>query len=696
MSQHGTLTSLLALGFAFLAGPSSAAIAGEVEFNRDIRPILRETCFRCHGPDSGSRKADLRLDKRDDAIKSGAIAPGKLDESELIARILSDDPEEMMPPPAVKKPLDAAQKELLKKWVASGAEYQPHWAFIAPTKVEPPHAADPAWDRNPIDRFLFAKMTEKGFKPAPEADRRTLARRASLDITGLPPKIEDVEAFVEDASPDAYEKYLDRLLESPSYGEHRARYWLDAARYGDTHGIHIDNYREIWSYRDWVIKAFNANQAVRPVHHRATGRRPPAQPDARPAGGLGVQPLQHHDQRRRARSTRNIWSFTPGTGPRRSRRCSSALTTGCAVCHDHKFDPISQKEFYELSAFFNNTTQAAMDGNVKDTPPTVFVPEMADRPRWDALVAETAGVKAEFDARKQAARSPNSTSILAASTPDTFASLVPVEGQKLRASLANRDSTGEEDASRRDRAGRRRRLREGPGVLLRLLGQAIETEPRRRPPVARMDEGSDFRGWDLWLEGGKVAAHIIHKWPDDAFKVVSDASLKPTSGTTSWSPTTARARPPGSRFTSTASRGRRRSPPMPSRTRSGPRFLQARPAEPLEQGRGRSLPATCGSTPRPSRPTRSLAWSTRLVRLDYLASKPATSGRAAEVDAAFLWYLTTQDEPSKQLAEKVAKLEKEQAEIKARGTIAHVMNERAEEAMAYILFRGDYDKRRDR
>jgi Protein of unknown function (DUF1553)/Protein of unknown function (DUF1549)/Concanavalin A-like lectin/glucanases superfamily/Planctomycete cytochrome C len=704
MSQHGTRTNrrrpmsrralealALGLGLSLLAAPSSSLVAGEVEFNRDIRPILRETCFRCHGPDSASRKADLRLDRREDAIKAGALSPGKLEESELIARIMSDDPEEVMPPPALKKPLDAAQKELLKKWVASGAEYQPHWSFLAPNKVEPSRVADPAWDKNPIDRFLFAKMTSKGYKPSPEADRRTLARRVSLDLTGLPPKVEDVETFVDDQGPDAYEKYVDKLLASPSYGEHRARYWLDAARYGDTHGIHIDNYREIWSYRDWVIKAFNANQAF----------------DQFTIDQLAGDLLPNRTLEQQVASGFNRCNITTSEGGAineeylvlyardRTETVSQVflgLTTGCAVCHDHKFDPISQKEFYELSAFFNNTTQAAMDGNVKDTPPIIFVPEMADRPRWDTLMVELTGVKKEFDARKAAAR-PEFDKYLAGSTPEVFAATAPVEGQKLRASLTDRDST-----AKKTKAGEIELADLGDFEKDQAFSYGLWVRPSKAnlngALLARMDEGMDYRGWDLWIEGGKVAAHIIHKWPDDAMKVTSDASLK----LNAWNHVLVTYDGSGKaagikiyldgklRNTSAYVDGLKNT----IRTKTPLKLGQRSGGSKVEDAIFQDLRVYARALP--AQEVERLVVSNQLA---YIASKPADKRPAPEVDAAFTWYLATQDPASKDLASKVAKLEQEQGQIKARGTIAHVMTERADQAMAYILFRGDYDKRRD-
>ena len=261
---------------------------------------------------------------------------------------------------------------------------------------------------------------QRGLTPAPEADRRTLARRLSLDLTGLPPTPADVEAFVNDTSPDAYEKLVDQLLASPHWGEHRGRYWLDAARYADTHGIHFDNYREMWSYRDWVIDAFNRNHAVRPVHDRAARRRPAAEPrrsssrsprastaaTSRPtkAASIDEEYLVLYT-RDRTETTSQVWL---------------GLTAGCAVCHDHKFDPLSQKEFYALAAFFNNTTQAAMDGNIKDTPPIIVVP----RPRTGR-----AGTRCEASSPRRAGRStparqaarPSSTSGWRRRKPDDVA-----------------------------------------------------------------------------------------------------------------------------------------------------------------------------------------------------------------------------------------------------------------------------------
>jgi hypothetical protein len=267
MTNSIVKSSLVICGLLSVALPNlaTAASPAKIEYNRDIRPILAENCFACHGADSAARKASLRLDRSEDAIAPrkdslAAIAPGKPDRSELVHRINNPDPDDVMPPTETHKVLKPEEKELLKKWIADGAKYQPHWSLIAPQRPELPKVRNKRWVRNPIDNFILARLEQAKLKPAPEADRRTLARRLSLDLIGLPPKPEEVEAFVKDKSPDAYEKLVDRLLGSPHWGEHRGRYWLDAARYADTHGIHFDNYREMWSYRDWVINAFNRNE----------------------------------------------------------------------------------------------------------------------------------------------------------------------------------------------------------------------------------------------------------------------------------------------------------------------------------------------------------------------------------------------------------------------------------------------------
>jgi mono/diheme cytochrome c family protein len=245
-------------------GPRAAPPAAEIDFNREIRPILSDHCFTCHGPDENKRKAKLRFDTKDGAfaaLRHGgrAIVPGKLDESEMIRRITSTDADDVMPPPGKGKPLSPAQIDALKRWVAGGARWTQHWAFTNPSRPTLPAVSDPAWARTSIDHFVLARMDRERLQPIAEADKPTLLRRVTFDLTGLPPTLAELDAFVADDSPGAYDRVVNRLLQSPRFGEHMTRFWLDAARYGDTHGLHLDNYREMWPYRDWVIGAFNAN-----------------------------------------------------------------------------------------------------------------------------------------------------------------------------------------------------------------------------------------------------------------------------------------------------------------------------------------------------------------------------------------------------------------------------------------------------
>ncbi len=375
--------------FLSLCLTAASPLRGDpVDFQRDVRPILSDACYHCHGPDKDSRMANLRLDQPKDALaprKSGpAIVPGNAEESLVWQRINHKFAALRMPPVAAHKTLSDDQKAILKRWIDEGAKYDQHWSFRKPVRPPLPAVKNEAWTRNPIDRFLLARLEAAGLAPAPEAPRHTLIRRAALDLTGLPPSPADVDAFLNDPAPDAYERLIDRYLASPHYGEHRARYWLDAARYADTHGIHIDNRREMWPWRDWVINAFNRNMPFdqftteqlagdllpnRSLEQQiATGFHRNA-PTTNEAGAIEAEFAAIY-AKDRADTTSAVWL---------------GLTVGCATCHDHKFDPITQRDFYALTAFFNNTTQPVMDGNIADTPPVIPVPNPEDRPRWDAL-----------------------------------------------------------------------------------------------------------------------------------------------------------------------------------------------------------------------------------------------------------------------------------------------------------------------
>ena len=406
MSNRLALLALRVAVVVFGVLPAAAQEGGAataVDFQREVRPILADNCFQCHGPDEGTRQVRLRLDTEDGAFAerpSGRpVVPGDAAASLVYQRIAHDDPRRRMPPPALSaKTLTDAEVDVLRRWIDEGASWEQHWAFEPIERPGAPAVADATWARSPLDRFVLARLEAEGLAPAPEADPRTLARRVALDLTGLPPDPEALEAFVRDPSDAGYERLVDRLLASVHWGEHRARYWLDAARYGDTHGIHIDNYREMYPYRDWVIDAFNANKPFDTftLEQIAGDLLPEPTLDQLVATGFqrnnittnegGVVPEEYEViyAKDRAETIGGVYL---------------GLTVGCATCHDHKFDPIAQSEFYALTAFFRNTTQYVMDGNVSDPPPILVVPDESDRERWHGLRAEAAATEADIARR---------------------------------------------------------------------------------------------------------------------------------------------------------------------------------------------------------------------------------------------------------------------------------------------------------
>jgi hypothetical protein len=386
--------------------------ASELEFNRDVRPILSDACFACHGPDEAQAKAKLRLDTREHALKpakSGtvAIVPGKPDESELIKRIFTDDEDDVMPPQKAHKVLTTAQKETLRRWIAEGARYQGHWAFTAPTRPAVPAVPDAmkTWVRTPVDAFIAARLVHEKLTPRPEASRETLIRRVTLDLTGLPPTATEIDAFLADSSPQAYEKVIDRLLSSPRYGEHQAVRWLDAARYADSHGFQTDSSRTMWPWRDWVINAFNANQPFDQftIEQLAGDLLPDATPQQVVASGFnrnhrinGEGGIIDEEWR-----IENVIDRVDTTG-----QTWMALTLACARCHDHKYDPVSQKEFFQLFAYFNDvaergTIQGASNRSGGNPDPIMRLPDESQRKRQQELEQEIAAAEQRLSEAKR-------------------------------------------------------------------------------------------------------------------------------------------------------------------------------------------------------------------------------------------------------------------------------------------------------
>lgn len=697
--------------------------AEKLQYNRDIRPLLTEYCFACHGPDSAARKADLRLDLREDAIKSGSITPGDLKKSEVLARIISTKADEIMPPPKSHKVMKPAEKELIKQWIAEGAEYQPHWSFITPTRPALPPVSNESWVKNPIDRFILAGLDKAKLKPAQQADRRTLIRRVTLDLTGIPPTAEQADAAANDPSPNWYEKYVDQLLSSSGWGEHRARYWLDAARYADTHGIHFDNYREIWAYREWVINAFNANKKFDEftIEQLAGDLLPNATLDQQVASGFNRCNITTSEggaiseeylvlyTRDRTETTSTVWM---------------GLTAGCAVCHDHKFDPISQKDFYAMSAFFNNTTQAAMDGNVHNTPPIVPIPKAEDREKFQKIAGEIAAMKKQADERKKVARV-EFEKWLANVKPEELAGKIPTAGLVFHAPLD--EEKGNDFNLKVNGQPKKVTLKDGfsreagkispkafaikPGASIELpevgnfttkqafsVGAWVKFPSRAQTGAiaSRMAAGPGFAGWDLWYEGGKIGMHVINNWPADAAKVTTKAILNPAN---EWHHVFASydglGKAAGIKIyvdgvlqqTDTQSDTLKSSSASPAPFKIGQRSVDSRLTNFLAQDvriYDRQLNGP---------EVENLAKSTRISNI---VAMPASKRTAKDVDELFAWWLLALDAKYLEVTTQLAKLQQEEVAIRSRGTIAHVMNEKPEPAMAFVLNRGDYDKRKDK
>lgn len=355
--------SLACLALLILSGITllSPVLGESVSFNRDIRPLLSSRCFECHGPDEHERKANLRLDQAEGPQgayrtykDSTALKPESLSGSALWERITSRDAGEVMPPPeAKKKPLTDEEKQLVKRWIEQGAPYEDFWAFVPPKKPAPARVENEPWSRHPIDRFVLRKLEAEGLSPNPEADRRTLIRRLTFDLTGLPPTREEIHDYLADSAPGAYERLVERLLGERQYGEHMAKFWLDLVRFADTNGIHHDHYREMTPYRDWVIRAFNANLPYDQfVKYQLAGDlyEDPSRDQLIASGFNRLHLIIDVGTALPEESyTRNVIDRVTSVGT-----AFLGLTVQCAVCHDHKYDPITAKDFYRLFAYFNN------------------------------------------------------------------------------------------------------------------------------------------------------------------------------------------------------------------------------------------------------------------------------------------------------------------------------------------------------
>jgi len=392
---------LLAASVGFVAWAAQPGQTGgpTVSYDREVLPILSQKCFKCHGPDAGTAAAGLRLDSFDLATKDGAVVPGSPEKSLLIKRTSAH---EMPPPDSGAKPLTATQIEILARWIQQGAKYEKHWSYVPPVQPPLPKVSDPAWCKNALDKFVMAKLDAEGLTPEPLADKHTLALRAAETLTGLPPTKAELDNYLKDAKSGSYERYVDRLLAKHAYGEHMARYWLDAVRYGDTHGLQLDNERGVFPYRDWVVRAYNQDLPFDKfvTWQMAGDLLPNPTTEQRIATGYVRMNITTNEGGAIAEEflARNTFDRVDTTST-----VMLGLTVQCAKCHDHKYDPVKQSDYYGLYAFFNSTKDAPLDGNILLPPPFVKAATPEDEARLLALGNQLSALRGKVDAIQAAA-----------------------------------------------------------------------------------------------------------------------------------------------------------------------------------------------------------------------------------------------------------------------------------------------------
>jgi hypothetical protein len=545
---------LTALSTPSLAGASDR----KVEFNRDIRPILSDTCFTCHGPDKGNRKTELRFDLEESTradLGGGrrAIVPGDPARSELYRRVSTKDEALRMPPVYSGRKLTETQIEALKSWIDQGAQWQKHWSLIPPKRPEPPSVKNVPWLRNGIDSFTLSRLEREGLAPSPEADRATLLRRVTLDLTGLPPTPAETTAFLADKTPAAYEKVVDRLLASPRYGERMAIRWLEAARYADTNGYQTDASRIMWRWRDWVIDAYNRNMPFDrfTIEQLAGDLLPNATLDQKIAtgfnrnhrgngeGGIIAEEYAVEYVVDRVETTSTVWM---------------GLTMGCARCHDHKYDPITQKEFYQTYAFFNNVPESGKAFKYGNSPPFILTPTSLQQKQLQAIDQKLTAAKIRFDRLKPELAAAQTawektlrpTQLIHSAPTDRLVAHFPLDASTV-------EKTSE---ASQDKALRGQFVDGAPEYGVGRLGLAGDFEGKRfiaagdvadfgfydrfslgawiypkggkgGAIISRTLEVPQEAGYSLLLDQGKVQLNLVVRWLDDALRIETAESLAP-------------------------------------------------------------------------------------------------------------------------------------------------------------------------
>jgi mono/diheme cytochrome c family protein len=520
-----------------------------VEFNRDIRPILADHCFQCHGPDANQRQAELRLDIPDGAAPardgSPVVVAGLPEKSELWRRINATDPDERMPPPDKGRQLNNAELAAIRQWILQGAQWQKHWSLLPVRRPELPAVAPPGSPRGPLDTFILARLAAERLSPSPEADRHTLLRRATLALTGLPPTLDEIDSHAADPSPDAYERAVDRLLASPRYGERMAVPWLDAARYADTSGYQSDGERYMWRWRDWVIDALNANMPFDQftIEQLAGDLLPQPTLDQRIATGFnrnhrgnaegGIIPEEYAVEyvADRVETTATVWL---------------GLTLGCCRCHDHKYDPFSQREFYSLFAFFNNVPEKGRAIKIGNSPPYISAPTPRQAKELAELERQAAEAEATFaalaneigTAQRSWERSTSLESSFDWCPTEKLVAHLPLDSDSVERVRSGRATLNE--GSVRYVAGPIRQgaelddkafLDAGDIANFGFFDKFTLSAWIRVPPggggtvISRMVDAAEGEGYQLVIAGGKLQLNLVKRWLDDALRVETAESL---------------------------------------------------------------------------------------------------------------------------------------------------------------------------
>ncbi len=693
-----------------------------VSFNEHIQPILSDTCYHCHGPDSGTRepkKEPLRLDraeyafaKREDGLE--VIKPGDPANSTMIQLIKEKDLDLRMPPPEAHKEITPRQLALLERWIEQGAKYEEHWSFIAPKKSPIPEVKQKDWVKNPIDAFILEKLEQEKLTPNSVENPRRLYRRLSYDLTGLPPAPEAIDTFEKAFAADAdkaISEAADKMMSSVQGAEHFARQWLDAVRYADTHGIHIDNYRSIWPYRDWVINAFQQNMPWDQFTIEQIGGDllPNATLDQKIATGYGrCLPTTGEG----GAIADEYFAIYAGDQVATTSALWLGLSTQCAACHDHKFDPVSTKEFYQLTAFFRNTPMSALDGNNANHPPNIFAPAKADRARLDTITTEMAAQEKILAEREKNAKSDFDKWLasLPAPAPDapdpSLVFSLPLNESEgpLRGTLMGQPYENKLPVQRRDGPSGKALLANAQVITIGDVGNFKRTDSftyatfiyvegaPNGAVFARMNHAENYRGWDFWLETGRPAIHVVDTWMDKASKIVANETLAPGQ----W------------HHVAAVFDGTKPSQQALSIYVNGKLSAHSVTAETVGDQIQTAVPFTIGSRTGGSNIVgttaiqdlriyhRALdaadisALATR-APLQNILALPADQRTPAQTQTLYQNFLTNHDTVGKLAREKVAALKAEQEQINARGSLTLIMQEKPKsEPFAHVLNRGSY------